>query len=136
MSTAGLMRRTLRRNKMDERSETEILEEERAKAGETSENPDVKYKPKKTEFSKVIAVIAIVIWITVIIFSMVMIAVTLDTSGLMPLFESVSAVVGIVYTTYSLKAKAENMIKLKRIYGYDAESVVDKLLQHYEYDSE
>ena len=121
---------------MDERSETEILEEERAKAGETGGNPEVEYKPKKAEFSKVIAVIAIVIWITVIIFSMVMIAVTLDTSGLMPLFESVSAVVGIVYTTYSLKAKAENLIKLKRIYGYDAESVVDKLLQHYEYDSD
>jgi len=42
-------------------------------------------------------------------------------------------VVAIVYTTYSIKAKAENMIKLKKIYGYDAESVVDAVLREREY---
>ena len=121
---------------MDDRSETEVLEEERKKAGELSGEPEILVKPKKTEFSKVIAVIAIVIWLVVIVFSMIMIAVTLDTSGLIPLFESVSAVVMVVYTTYSIKAKAENMIKLKNIYGGIADSVVNSVLRSDQYYEE
>lgn len=121
---------------MDDRSETEVLEEERKKAGESFGEPEILVKPKKTEFSKVIAVIAIVIWLVVIVFSMIMIAVTLDTSGLIPLFESVSAVVMVVYTTYSIKAKAENMIKLKNIYGRIADSVVDSVLRSDQYYEE
>ena len=86
-------------------------------------------KEKKVEFSKVIAVTAIVMWILVNAFSMVMVAITMDTSSIMYIVGSVDAVAAIVYTTYSAKAKAENMIKLKKIYGYDAESVVDAVLR-------
>lgn len=93
-------------------------------------------KDKKVEFSKVIAVIAIVMWVVVNIYGMVMMAITLDLSPLMYIVGSVDAVVAIVYTTYSIKAKAENMIKLKRIYGYDAESVVDAVLRKENYYDE
>lgn len=114
--------------------ETAILESERQKAGEDqSLVQTVEFKPKRLEFSKIIAIIAIVMWIIVNTFSMVMIAITLDISGLMYIVGSVDAVIAIVYTTYSLKAKAENMIKLKKVYGYDAESVVDAVLRSEQY---
>jgi len=92
--------------------------------------------PKKREFSKIIAVIAIIMWIAVNFFGMVMVAITLDTSGLMYIVGSVDAVVAIVYTTYSVKAKAENLIKLKKLYGYDAESVVHDILRPTDYDTD
>lgn len=123
---------------MEEQNETAILEAERQKAGECIETVQGEIvSPKRLEFSKIIAVIAIVMWILVNAFSMVMIAITLDISGLMYIVGSVDAVVAIVYTTYSIKAKAENMIKLRRIYGYDAESIIKDVL-HSEayYDSD
>lgn len=111
-------------------NETEILENERAVAGELIEPCVDVIHPKRYEFSKVIAVIAIVMWVVVNMFSMIMIAITLDVSGLMYIVGSVDAVVAIVYTTYSIKAKAENLIKLKKIYGFEAESVVDGVLRN------
>jgi len=84
---------------------------------------------KKFEFSKIIAIIGIGMWITVNVYGMVMMIITLDLSSLMYVIASADAVVAIVYTTYSIKAKAENMIKLKKIYGFDAEAVVDAVLR-------
>lgn len=89
----------------------------------------------KHEFSKTIAIIGIVFWITVNVYGMIMMAITLDLSSLMYVIASADAVVAIVYTTYSIKAKAENMIKLKKFYGFDAESVVDAVLHPHDYES-
>lgn len=89
---------------------------------------------KKIEFSKVIAVIAIVMWVLVNVYGLVMMAITLDLSPMMYIVGSVDAVVAVVYATYAHKAKAENMIKLKRIYGYDAESVVDAVMRRDSYE--
>lgn len=86
---------------------------------------------RRPEFSKVIAVVGLAMWIIVNIYGMVLMAVTLDLSSLVYVIGSADAVVAIVYTTYSIKAKAENVIKLKKIYGYDAESVIDALLKKY-----
>lgn len=86
---------------------------------------------RRPEFSKVIAVIGLAMWIIVNLYAMVIITITLDLSALEFIIGSANAVVAIVYTTYSIKAKAENMIKLKKIYGYDAESVIDALLKKY-----
>lgn len=94
---------------------------------------EVIVRKKKVEFSKVIAVIAIVMWVLVNIYGLVMMAITLDLSPMMYIVGSVDAVVAVVYATYAHKAKAENMIKLKRIYGYDAESVVDAVLRKDQY---
>ena len=122
---------------MDELNETMVLEAERKKHGEERKTShEVVEKHHKHEFSKVIAVIAIVMWIVVNVFSMVMVAITLDASGLMYIVGSVDAVVAIVYTTYSIKAKAENLIKLKKIYGYDADSVVESVLRQEQYYDE
>ena len=93
-------------------------------------------KKNKPEFSKVIAIIGISMWILVNVYGMILMAITLDLSALVYVIGSVDAVVAIIYTTYSVKAKAENMIKLKKIYGYDAESVVNAVLKpkYEEYD--
>ena len=101
--------------------------------GKHEKKPSTKVERPKKEFSKKIAVIAIVMWVSVNIYGMVMMAITLDLSPPMYIVGSVDAVAAIVYTTYSIKAKAENMIKLKKIYGYDAESVVDAVLREREY---
>jgi len=93
--------------------------------------PTIKTRP---EFSKIIAVIGIIMWITVNVYGMIMMAITLDLSSLVYVIGSVDAVVAVIYATYSIKAKAENMIKLKKIYGYDAESILDSVLRkHDEY---
>jgi len=95
--------------------------------------PTIKTRP---EFSKIIAAIGIIMWLTVNVYGMVLMAVTLDLSPLVYVIASVDAVVAIIYTNYSIKAKAENMIKLKKIYGYDAESVIDAILRPQKEDYE
>ena len=89
---------------------------------------------KKPEFSKVIAIIGLAMWIIVNVYGMILMAITLDLSSLVYVIASADAVVAIVYTTYSIKAKAENLIKLKKIYGFDAESVVNSLVNQNDYN--
>ncbi len=77
----------------------------------------MKKTPKKRrEFSKIMAIIAITMWIFVNLFGMAMVIFTLDTSPLMYVIPSVDAVVAIVLGHYYWKAKAENQIKLKKLY--------------------
>ncbi len=80
---------------------------------------------KKPEYSKIISSIAIAFWLIVNAFGMFMIAVTLDMSQLMYIIGSADAVVAVVYAVYSHKAKAENMIKLKKQYGSDADTIIN-----------
>lgn len=112
---------------MDEQNQ-EIAEETGPEIVDAKVEPADTINPKH-EFSKTIAVIGIMFWITVNLYGMIMMAITLDLSSLVYVIGSADAVVAIIYTTYSIKAKAENMIKLKKIYGFDAESVVDSLLR-------
>lgn len=79
--------------------------------------PSNKYNRHHYEFSKLISIIGISMWITVNIFGMVMMARTLDLSPLAYVIGSVDAVVSIVLSFYFWKAKAENQIKLDKIYG-------------------
>lgn len=65
------------------------------------------------------AVIAITMWVFVNLFGMAVVIFTLDTSPLMYVVPSVDAVVAAVLCYYFAKAKAENQIKLKRLYGVD-----------------
>ena len=81
---------------------------------------------KKLEFSKIMAVIAIAMWIFVNLFGMAMVIFTMDTSPLMYVIPSVDAVVAVVCGYYFWKAKAENQIKLKKIYGADAACITDE----------
>lgn len=82
---------------------------------------------RKPEFSKVVAVIGIVMWLIVNIFGMTMMVVTYDLTPLAYVIGSVDAVVAVVLGFYYWKAKAENQIKLKKEYGELADSVVNEL---------
>lgn len=98
-----------------------------SKRSETNGKPNRKKRSRKRlEFSKVIAVIAICMWLFVNLFGMAMVIFTLDTSPLMYVIPSVDAVVAVVCAYYFWKAKAENQIKLKKIYGADADCVTNE----------
>lgn len=85
-------------------------------------------KDKKTlEFSKIIVVLTIIMWLTVNIFGMVMMAITRNLSPMVYIIASVDAVMAVIVTFYSRKACAENVIKLKSLYGIDVtEIMMDK----------
>lgn len=80
-----------------------------------------KDEKRRREFSKIMAVIAITMWVFVNLFGMAMVIFTMDTSPLMYVIPSVDAVVAAVLAFYLWKARAENQIKLKRLYGVDVE---------------
>jgi len=82
------------------------------------EGPQKKEK-KRREFSKIMAAIAITMWVFVNLFGMAMVIFTLDTSPLMYVIPSVDAVVAAILGFYLWKARTENQIKLKRLYGVD-----------------
>lgn len=79
---------------------------------------------KRLSFSKIIACVGITFWIFINLFGMVMIVVTMDVSPLVYLIGSADAVVAVIYATYAHKARIENVIKLRRIYGADADFVL------------
>lgn len=81
---------------------------------------------RKPEFSKVVAVIGIVMWLIVNIFGMAMMVLTYDLTPLVYVIGSVDAVVAVVLGFYYWKAKAENQIKLKKEYGELADSIVNE----------
>ena len=83
-----------------------------------------KHVKKKFEFSKIVAVLAILMWVSVNVFGCAMIVITLDTSPLVYIIASIDAVVAVVLGCYYHKAKMENVIKLKRQYGDDADFVI------------
>lgn len=83
---------------------------------------DLSIPPKpKFEFSKLLMIVTGVFNISVIIFSMVLMWRTGDTSPLAYLIPSVSGECGVVAGMYLNKAKVENRVKLMRIYGIEPE---------------
>ena len=83
-------------------------------------------RAKKPEFSKVVAVLGIVMWIVVNLFAMAMMVLTFDLTPLAYVIGSVDAVVAVVLGFYYWKAKAENQIKLKQEYGDLAKEVAQE----------
>ena len=84
------------------------------------------HAPKtKMEFSKKILLVAGITNLAVIIFACVMMWRTFDTSPLAYLIPSVAAEVATGTGYYYWKAKAENQIKLKQIYGNQADEVAN-----------
>ena len=69
---------------------------------------------KKMEFSKLILIVAGIINAVVIVFTMVMVWITLDLTPLQYLIPSVAAEVATGTGFYYHKAKVENKIKLMR----------------------
>ena len=88
----------------------------------------LKKDKKPLEFSKIIVVMTIIMWLTVNIFGMVMMAITRNLSPMVYIIASVDAVMAVIVTFYSRKACAENVIKLKSLYGIDVtEIMMDKV---------
>lgn len=76
---------------------------------------------KNFEFSKFMALIAVTMWLLANFFGMGMMVYTLDLTPMAYIIPSVDAVCGCVLAFYLWKAKFENQIKLKRIYGMSDE---------------
>lgn len=76
-----------------------------------------KKKRRKIEFSKIITAIGLSMWVVVNLYSMIMMAVVLDLAPLAWVLGSVDAVVAVICGHYFWKAKAENIIKLRRENG-------------------
>lgn len=72
---------------------------------------------KKKEFSKVLWVIAMINAVIVTLFAMVAMILTGDLTALEVLIPSVFAELGAATGFYYSKAKAENKIKLRKLYG-------------------
>lgn len=74
---------------------------------------------KKTEFSKKIVIVAGIINVIVIAFTMIMVFITGDLTPLCYLIPSVGAEVATGTGFYYSKAKVENRIKLMKLYGIE-----------------
>lgn len=83
-------------------------------------NTPIPPKPR-FEFSKIMMIVAGVLNVTVIAFSMIMMWRVEDLSPLAYLIPSVSGECGLVASMYLNKAKIENKLKLMRIYGIEPE---------------
>ena len=79
---------------------------------------------KKLEFSKLIAILAILMWLIVNFFGMVMMAITRNLSPMVYVIASIDAVMACVCGFYYAKAKSENVIKLKSLYGIDVTEIM------------
>lgn len=76
-------------------------------------------KEKKHEFSKLILIVAAILNFSVMIFTCVMVWRTNDLTPLAYLIPSTAAEVATGTAFYYNKAKAENRLKLMKIYGID-----------------
>ena len=81
-------------------------------------------KPKRFEFSKIMASVTISLLVVVVLYSLVMCSVTLDPSFLDKSIELLKPAALATIGFYFWKARGENLIKLKKIYGKDADSVI------------
>jgi hypothetical protein len=84
----------------------------------------INFKKPKWEFSKLMAVLAVGTWILNNLFGYTIIILFCDPSPFVYIQGSVNAVVAIVLGFYFWKSRTENIIKLRRIYGIDAEFAV------------
>ena len=89
-----------------------------------SQAPSQLPKEKRLEFSKLIAILAILMWLIVNFFGMVMMAVTRNLSPMVYVIASIDAVMACVCGFYYAKAKSENVIKLKSLYGIDVTEIM------------
>lgn len=79
---------------------------------------------QKPQYSKIITSVGLAVWILVNLFGAYMVYITLDITALSWIIGSSNAVAIMIYRTYTKKAQAENMIKLRMQYGADADFVL------------
>ena len=71
------------------------------------------------EFSKLIVIFAAVLNLVVVVYTMVVVAITLDLTPLAYLIPAVAAELAAGSGFYYTKAKVENRIKLMKLYGVE-----------------
>lgn len=76
-------------------------------------------KKEKMEFSKVLALSTTALWYLVVLGSFALMFISMDLSPLMYLIPAAAGHATLVHNFYTWKARAENTIKLKSIYGKD-----------------
>ena len=90
---------------------------------EQKKNEPVPIKEKKFEYSKIIVGIISASWVVVFVYALVFGIVTVDSVIVSDAIDSSEKLAMVIILAYLWKARAENMIKLRRIYGRDADSV-------------
>ena len=90
---------------------------------QAAENP-IQYQPKKFEWAKVITAVVLSLLVIVVLFCLTMCAITLDSVFLSYTVELLKPATITVIGFYFWKSRGENLIKLKKIYGKDADSVI------------
>lgn len=86
---------------------------------------------KKTEFSKKIIIFMTVFTVIITAYSLALMWKTEDTSGLAYLIPSVFAEYATATGFYYWKARAENKIKLLKLYGETAEKALNEQQDYY-----
>ena len=81
-------------------------------------------KEKKFEFSKIMASVTISLLVVVVLYSLVLCSLTLDSTFLDNAIELLKPAALATIGFYYWKARGENVIKLKKIYGKDADAAI------------
>ena len=96
---------------------------------EQQKNELVPIKEKKFEYSKIIVGIISASWLVVFLYALIYGYVTVDSMIVSEALDSSEKLTIVIVLAYLWKAKAENLVKLKKIYGRDADSVIKLLLK-------
>lgn len=91
---------------------------------EQKKNELVPIKEKKFEYSKIIVGIISASWIVVFVYALVFGIITVDSMVVSDAIDSSEKLAMVIILAYLWKARAENLIKLKKIYGKDADTVI------------
>lgn len=87
----------------------------------------IPYKPKKFEYSKIIVGIIAASWLVAFIDALIYSCVTVDSTIVSEAIQSAEKLTMVVVLAYLWKAKCENLIKLKKMYGKDADIVLSAM---------
>ena len=87
---------------------------------------------KKTEFSKKIIIFMTIFTVAITAFTLIVVWRTEDTSPIAYLIPAVFAEYATATSFYYWKARKENEIKLRRLYGEPAEKTFDNQNNYYE----
>ena len=86
-------------------------------------------KEKKYEYSKIIVGIISASWVVVFLYALVFGVVTVDSVVVSDAIDSSEKLAMVIILAYLWKARAENLIKLKKIYGKDADTVIKLMMK-------
>ena len=92
-------------------------------------------KPEKMEFSKKIIIATLLFTIVVIVFSMVFMWTTGDSSGMGYLLTGMFAQASAASSVYYFKSKRENEIKLQALYGQHAVQQANQTVEQGQWDN-